>query len=187
MSWKATFVTSYFGKMERRLSIKERMSTIFMDLSKAFDCINHVLLLAKLKAYGFSENTLKLMCSYSKDRRQAVKMNYNFCSYKKVQAVVPQGSIDDPLLFNLFINDLVLFLSETFLSNYADDNNLYSIGRELNIIKEKLRKNFKVVTDWFSENYMSLNPTKCDYIYLGKNKENDTFSLEIYFFKIVKK
>ena len=44
MSWKATFVTSYFGKMERRLSIKERMSTIFMDLSKAFDCINHVLL-----------------------------------------------------------------------------------------------------------------------------------------------
>ena len=131
-----------------------------MDLSKAFDCINHDLLFAKLKAYGFSENALKLMCSSSKDWRQAVQMNYNFCSYKKVQAGVLEGSTDDPLLFNLFINNLVLFLSETFLSNYADDNNLYSIGRELNIIKEKLRKNFKVATDWFFENYMSLNPTK---------------------------
>ena len=51
---------------------------------------------------------------------------------------MPQGSIDGPLLFNLLINDIVLFLSETFLSNYADDSNFYSIRKELNIIKEKL-------------------------------------------------
>ena len=96
----------------------------------------------------------------------------------KVQAGVPQGSIDGPLLFNLFITDLVLFLSETSLSNYTDDNNLYSIGKELDIVKENLRKDFNVVTDWFFENYMSLNPRKCRYICLGKNKENDTFNLE---------
>ena len=64
---------------------------------------------------------------------------------------MPQGAIDGPLLFNLIIIDLVLFLSETFLSNYADDNNLYSIGKKLNIIKEKLRKDFKVVNDWLLE------------------------------------
>ena len=69
--------------------------------------------------------------------RQAVQINNNFSLYKKVQAGAPQGSIDGPLLFNLFINDIVL-LSETFLSNYADKNNLYSIRKELNIIKEKL-------------------------------------------------
>ena len=91
------------------------------------------------------------MRSYLKDRRQAVQINNNFSSYKKVQAGVPQGSIDGPLLFNLFINDLVLFLSKTFLSNYPDDNNLYSIGKELNIIKEKLRKDFKVVKVIFNE------------------------------------
>ena len=147
---------------------------IFMDLSKAFDSKNHDLLLSKLKAYGFSENALKFMCSYLKDRRQADQMNNNFSSYKRVQAVVPQGSIDRRRLFNLFINDLVLFLSKTFLSNYADGNNLYSIGKELNIIKEKLR--IKVVTDWFFENYMSLNPTKYPYIFLGKNKEYDKFN-----------
>ena len=57
------------------------------------------------------------MFSYLKDRRQAVQINNNVSSYKKVQTGVPQGSIDSPLLFNLLINDLVLFLSETFLSN----------------------------------------------------------------------
>ena len=104
------------------------------------------------------------MYSYLKDRRQAVQINNNFSSYKKVQAGLLQGSIDDLLLFNLFVNDLVLFLSKTFLSNYADDNNLYSIGKELNIIKEKLRKYFKVLTDCFFENNMSLNPTKYHYM-----------------------
>ena len=66
-------------------------------LSKAFDSKNHDLLLVKLKAYGFSENSLKLMCSYLKDRRQAVQINNNFNSFKKVQAGVPQGSVDGPL------------------------------------------------------------------------------------------
>ena len=97
------------------------------------------------------------MGSYLKDLRQAVHINNKFSSYKKVQAGVPQGSIDGPLLFNLFINGLVLFLSETFLGNYAYDNNLYTTGKELNIMKEKLRKDFKVVTDWFFENYICLN------------------------------
>ena len=80
----------------------------------------------------------------------------------------------------------MLFLSETFLSNYADDINLYSIGKELNIIKEKLQKDFEVVTDWFFENYMSLYSTKYHYTCLGKNKENDIY-LEIHLLKIVKK
>ena len=110
------------------------------------------------------------MCTYLKDRRQAVQINNNFSSYKKVQAGVPQGCIDGPLLFNLFINDLVLFLCETFLSNKADDSNLYSIGKELNIITEVLLKDLKVVTDWFFENYKSLNPTKCHCMCHGKNK-----------------
>ena len=80
------------------------------------------------------------MYSYLKDRRQAVQINNNFSSYKKVQAGVPQGSFDGLFLFILFINDLELFLPKTFLSNYADDNNLYSTGKELNITNEKFEK-----------------------------------------------
>ena len=62
---------------------------------------------------------------------------------------MPQESVDGPRLFNLFINDLVLFLSETYLNNNTGDNVLYSIGKDLDIIKEKLWKDFKVVTSWF--------------------------------------
>ena len=101
-------------KWKKALDKGDNVCTIFMDLSKAFDSINHDLLLAKLKAYGFSENPLKLMCSYLKDARQAVQINNNFSSYKKVQVGVLQRFINGPLLFNLFINDFVLFLSEIF-------------------------------------------------------------------------
>ena len=126
------------------------------------------LLLAMLEKW---KNALNLMCNYLKDRRQAVEINNNFSSYKKFHAGVPQGSIDGPLLFNLLINDLMLYLSETFLSNCRNDSNLYSTGKELDIIKEKLRKDFKVVTDCFLKNYMSLNPAKYHYMCLGRNKE----------------
>ena len=71
---------------------------------------------------------------------------------KKVHAGVSQGSIDGPLLFKLFINDSVLFLTDTFLSNYADDNNLCSIGKDRDIIKNLLQKDFRALTEGFFEN-----------------------------------
>ena len=80
-----------------------------MDLSEAFDTINHDLL-AKLKAYRFSKQALSFMCSYLKNRRQRVQINNKFSSLKEVIAGVPQGSIDGPLLFNFLINDLFLFI-----------------------------------------------------------------------------
>ena len=123
------------GKM---LLIKGKIF-VFIYLPMAFDTINHELLLVvKLKAHGISINALDLICSYLKNRRQSVQINNNFSSAKKVHADVPQASIDGPLLFNLFLNDSLLFLSDTFLSNYADNNNLYSIGNDHGIIKNLL-------------------------------------------------
>ena len=131
-----------------------------MDLSKAFDTINHDLLLAKLKTCGFSLNAVKLMLSYSKNRKQQVQINNKFSSENIVIARVPQSSIDGPLLFNLFINDLIFLIQYCTLSNYADDNNLFSTGKSKDEIKNILSSDFRVVNDWFYENFMVLNPEK---------------------------
>ena len=92
-------------------------------------------------------------------------------------AGVPQGSIDGPLLFNLFISDLVLFLTEAMLSNHADDNNLFSIGKYINKVKDILAKNFGIVirTNWFYENFTVLSSRKCYFMCIGRDGENETF------------
>ena len=120
---------------KKGLSKEENMSAMFIDFPKAFNTINHGLLLSKLPAYGFSRQALSFRCSYLKNRRRRVQINNKFSSLKEVIAGVPQGSIDEPLIFNLFINDIFLFICFSTLSNYADDNHLFSTGTETQLIK----------------------------------------------------
>ena len=156
-------------KWRRALDKGEYVSTLFADLSKAFDAINHDLLIAKLKAYGFSKEALKLMKSYLKNRKQKVQINNKFSSERDVIAGVRQVSINGPLLFNLFINDLVFFIEQCTLSNYADDNNLSISGEDKELIKSMLSSDFMIVENWFFESYMILNPGKCYFMCIGKN------------------
>ena len=99
-------------KWERGLDKGECVSALFMDLSKAFDIINHDLLIAKLRAYGFSKEARKLMKSYLRNRKQKVRINDKFSSERDINAGVLQGSIDGLLLFNLFINNVIFFIEQ---------------------------------------------------------------------------
>ena len=78
-----------------------------MDLSKAVDCLSHELLIAKLDAYVFDENTVKLVCFYLKNRKQPVKIKGSLSALKRILSGVPQGSILGPILFNIFINPIL--------------------------------------------------------------------------------
>ena len=88
---------------------------IFMDFSKAFDTLNHDLLIAKLGTYGFETDVLRYMKSYLKNRKQRVRANKTFSEWERIITGVPQGSILGPLLFNIFLNDLFLFVSNAIM------------------------------------------------------------------------
>ena len=95
---------------------------------------------------------------------------------------MPQGSILGPLSFNIFIDDLFLFVSNSYLNNYADGKTLYAFGYNLEEIKNTLRFDLDLVSKWFEENYMILNADKCYFMCLGKDTENKTFIFNNFIF-----
>ena len=97
---------------------------------------DHDLLIAKLGAYDFQEGALVFIKSYFTNRQQRVRVNNNFSMWEKIISGVPQGSILGPLLFNIFLNNLFLFVENSDLSNYADDNTLYISGNDPEKVKQ---------------------------------------------------
>ena len=92
-----------------------------MDLSTAFDCLRHDLLIATLLAYGSSNDALSLIQTYLHQRQQRVRANGSFSSWKQLTIRVPQGSVFGPLLFNAYINNLLLSFSSSEVCNYTDE------------------------------------------------------------------
>ena len=99
---------------------------VLVDFSKAFDCIPHDLLIAKMHAYGFSSQRLTFFYSYLKRRTQSVKINNTHSVFEVLLLGVPQGSILGPIIFNIFMNDSLYRVTESELHNFADDNTISS-------------------------------------------------------------
>ena len=120
-----------------------------MDLSKAFYCIPHDLLIAKIHVYGFNKKALTFLYSYLKRRKQSVKINDTNSFFQILSSGVPQGSIFGSVLFNLFINDLFFFIKEAELANFADDNTIYVDSKDLTELLEILRKECETAINCF--------------------------------------
>ena len=141
---------------------------ILMDLPKASDTINHELLIAKLYAYGFSKDALKLIHSYLSDRWQRTKINKSFSSWSTLLKGVPQGSVLGPILFNIYLNDIFYFL-HCNICNFADDTTPYVCNKNLKFVLEQLEEQSNIALKWFEDNYMKMNSGKC-HLFVSGNK-----------------
>lgn len=142
------------------LDDKNYVGALFMDLSKAFDCLPHGLLIAKLHAYGLNTSACGMVASYLSNRTQRVKIGNDRSDWNSLTKGVPQGSILGPLLFNVFMNDMFFFIKLCSLINYADDNSLYKISQVLERVISALQNDGNEAIKWFKINGMQANPTK---------------------------
>ena len=145
---------------KKHLDNRKIVETVYMDLSKAFDCIPHDLLIAKLHAYGFNKKALTFLYSYLKRKKQSIKINHTESFIQILLSGVLQGSIHGPILFNLFINDLLFFTKEVELANFADNNTIYVGSKDLAELLETLQKECETAINWFKTNNMNVNPDK---------------------------
>ena len=130
---------SMSGKWKSATDNRKTFGALLTDLSKAFDCLSHDLLIAKLNAYGFSTVALRLVQNYLSNRKQRTKINSDFSSWEEILFGVPQGSILGPLLFNTFLCDLFFIMSETDLASYAVDNKPYVVGNNIEDVINNLQ------------------------------------------------
>ena len=140
-----------------------------MDLLKAYDCVNHDLIIAKLEAYGITKNSLRLIQNYLSQRKQRVRVGSSYSEWVEIILGVPQRSILEPILFNVFINDLLLFIKETDICNFADNTTLFACGKELDTISFKLEIETNTVIQWLKDVSFKIPKHWKEHVFWWKN------------------
>ena len=157
---------------------KKPCAAVFIDLSKAFDTIDHTILLKKLHRYGFRGTTLQLLKSYLSNRSQCVFYQNTFSSSKGICCGVPQGSILGPVLFLIYINDIYRCSTLLNFILFADDTTLFYSAHSWTELSNALNEALISLCNWFKCNKLSLNVSKTNFIAFHSSRSS-TINLNI--------
>ena len=165
--WESSFLTTCSIQTimvwQEELDKSGFVGTILMDLSKAYDTV------AKYEAYSIDKNGLNLIHNYLTNRKQRTKVSSSYSDWYDIVRGVPQDSILGPSFFNLFVNDLFLFIERTNICNFADDNTIYGCNINLQTILIDLKFDMQNILKWFKVNSVKPNPKKFKFMVLGSS------------------
>ena len=148
------------------------ITAAILDLSKAFDSINHKILLHKLHELGFSKNALNVIESYLSHRLQKTIVNHVESDWIELYQEVPQGTILDPLLFNLFSTDLNKQLpAKTQIIQYAAENIILTYNTDLKLVIYNLEQSLRKISEYYQKHRLMLNHSKTEFITFSKKSK----------------
>ena len=153
---------------------------VFIDLSKAFDTVNHKILLSKLQHYKIEGPLYELLANYLTNRKQFISYGENKqTDFVNVTCGVPQGSILGPLLFLIYINDLNNVSSKLNTIKFADDTNLVVTGKDIKSLFAIMNNELKIIFEWCKANKLSLNEDKTMFTLFHSVRHTDNLSLRM--------
>ena len=168
--------TNYISScLERRLLTMG----IFIDRRKAFDTVDHNILLKKLEFYGMRGVSGDFLRSYISDRSQYVSIYNSNSSVNNVMCGVPQGSVLGPILFNLYINDIVNVSDKLRFVWFADDTNILYSSKEIENVENTVNIEMSKIHEWLCTNRLSINLSKTNYMAFDKIKARSIPSIYI--------
>ena len=167
-------------KLAKAIDQNEIVIELFLDFSKAFDTVNHSILLQKMNCYGIRGVALEWFNSYLSNRTQYVTYNYTESDKQTIKCGVPQGSILGPLLFLIYVNDLCSVSEELFFILFADDTNVFLSHKDEKLLNDLMNQELTKVSTWFKVNKLSVNAKKTKFMIFTNKKMCSVNNFEIF-------
>jgi hypothetical protein len=172
-------ITEIVDNIREELDKSNHVLGLYLDLTKAFDCVNHKILLNKLSHYGIRGTAFDWFKSYLSDRTQKTFVNDTYSDALNINTGVPQGSVLGPILFLIYVNDIAESVQNGKVRLFADDTNLFFSNRSIDQLKTAANNSLTQLNNWFSANKLSLNIDKTCFTVFSNAKIKPSIELSL--------